>query len=140
MKGYYRNPEATKEAFKGGFFHTGDLGVRFEDGTFAIADRAKGASYFSTPSMSNDDSRSAIVLLHPFLTLFSPFTTPSSFHTPLHIHLSADIIISGGENCSSLAIESVLAAHPDVLEVSVVARAHSKVLYFPSSLRSILTY
>lgn len=46
MKGYYRNPEATEEAFKGGWFHTGDLAVRFEDGTFAIADRAKGAYPF----------------------------------------------------------------------------------------------
>ncbi|GAA5827035.1 hypothetical protein JCM11251_002215 [Rhodosporidiobolus azoricus] len=78
MKGYYRNPEASKEAFDGGWFHTGDLGVRYPDGRFAIADRAK------------------------------------------------DIIISGGENCSSLAVESALAAHPDVLECAVVARSHSK--------------
>ncbi|BGP12613.1 hypothetical protein JCM10213_008749 [Rhodosporidiobolus nylandii] len=78
LKRYYRNEEATRDAFKGGFFHTGDLGVRYPDGRFAIADRAK------------------------------------------------DIIISGGENCSSLAIESTLAAHPDVLEVAVVARAHPK--------------
>ncbi|GAA6004491.1 hypothetical protein JCM10207_000751 [Rhodosporidiobolus poonsookiae] len=78
MKGYYRNPEATKAAFAGGFFHTGDLGVRFPDGRFAIADRQK------------------------------------------------DIIISGGENISSLSVESALAAHPDVLECAVVARGHEK--------------
>ncbi|GAA6039030.1 hypothetical protein JCM8097_000162 [Rhodosporidiobolus ruineniae] len=78
MSRYYRNEEATEEAFRNGYFHSGDLGVRYANGTFAIMDRAK------------------------------------------------DIIISGGENCSSLAVESALAAHPDVLEVAVVARPHSK--------------
>ncbi|KAL8277498.1 hypothetical protein RQP46_010128 [Phenoliferia psychrophenolica] len=78
MKGYYNDPLATRKAFAGGFFHTGDLAVRFPDGTFHIADRGK------------------------------------------------DIIISGGENISSLACEAALSAHPDVHEVAVVARAHEK--------------
>ncbi|KAK7058827.1 hypothetical protein VNI00_001451 [Paramarasmius palmivorus] len=78
MKEYFKDPEATKKAFQGGFFHSGDLAVRHPDGTVAIMDRSK------------------------------------------------DIIISGGENASSLAIEQELAAHPHVLEVSVVARIHPK--------------
>lgn len=41
MQGYWRKEEATREAFAGGWFHTGDLAVRYPDGTFAIADRAK---------------------------------------------------------------------------------------------------
>ncbi|KAI0689436.1 acetyl-CoA synthetase-like protein [Cytidiella melzeri] len=78
MKEYFRDPEATKKAFQGGYFHTGDLAVVQPDGYVAIQDRSK------------------------------------------------DIIISGGENASSLAIEQELASHQDVLEVSVVARAHPK--------------
>lgn len=78
MKGYWRNPKATAEAFAGGWFHTGDLAVRFPDGTFAIQDRSK------------------------------------------------DIIISGGENISSLSVEAELSSHPDVHEIAVVARAHEK--------------
>ncbi|KAF9270371.1 acetyl-CoA synthetase-like protein [Marasmius fiardii PR-910] len=78
MKEYFKDPEATKKAFRGGYFSTGDLAVMHPDGTVAILDRSK------------------------------------------------DIIISGGENASSLAIEQELAAHPHVLEVSVVARLHPK--------------
>ncbi|KAF9480080.1 acetyl-CoA synthetase-like protein [Pholiota conissans] len=78
MKEYFRDPEATKKAFAGGSFHTGDLAVMHPNGTIAIMDRSK------------------------------------------------DIIISGGENASSLAIEQELSTHPDVLEVSVVARQHIK--------------
>ncbi|KAF7306746.1 putative acyl-activating enzyme 1, peroxisomal [Mycena indigotica] len=78
MKEYFRDPEATAKAFRGGSFNSGDLAVMFEDGSIAIVDRQK------------------------------------------------DIIISGGENASSLAIEQELASHPDVLEVSVVARPHAK--------------
>ncbi|KAK0421792.1 hypothetical protein EV421DRAFT_1894003 [Armillaria borealis] len=74
MKEYFRDPEATKKAFRGGYFHSGDLAVMHPDGSIAIVDRSK------------------------------------------------DIIISGGENASSLAIEQ--GNHPHVLEVSVVARAH----------------
>ncbi|EGN94407.1 hypothetical protein SERLA73DRAFT_188276 [Serpula lacrymans var. lacrymans S7.3] len=78
MKEYFRDPEATRKAFRGGYFHSGDLAVMHPDGVIAIMDRSK------------------------------------------------DIIISGGENASSLAIEQELASHPHVLEVSVVARSHVK--------------
>ncbi|CAG7847718.1 Acetate/butyrate--CoA ligase AAE7, peroxisomal; AltName: Full=AMP-binding protein 7; Short=AtAMPBP7; AltName: Full=Acetyl-CoA synthetase; AltName: Full=Acyl-activating enzyme 7; AltName: Full=Butyryl-CoA synthetase; AltName: Full=Protein ACETATE NON-UTILIZING 1 [Serendipita indica DSM 11827] len=75
---YYRDPKATEEAFRGGYFATGDVAVKFPDGSISIRDRSK------------------------------------------------DLIISGGENASSLAIEQELSLHPDVLEVSVVARKHEK--------------
>lgn len=78
MKEYYRQPKATSKAFAGGFFRTGDLAVRYPDGSVSIQDRSK------------------------------------------------DIIIAGGENASTLAIESALATHPDVFEVAVVARPHEK--------------
>ena len=78
MKGYYKNPEATKESFKGGYFHSGDLAVQHPDGYIQIADRAK------------------------------------------------DIIISGGENISSVEVEGVLMGHPDVLLAAVVAKPDSK--------------
>jgi len=78
MKEYYRDPEATHKAFRGGYFGSGDLAVMHPDGAVAIMDRSK------------------------------------------------DIIISGGENTSSLAIEQELSSHPHVLEASVVARAHHK--------------
>jgi fatty-acyl-CoA synthase len=74
MKGYLENPQATEEAFSGGWFHTGDLGVMHEDGYIEIRDRSK------------------------------------------------DIIISGGENISTIEIEGVLYRHPAVLEAAVVAR------------------
>jgi fatty-acyl-CoA synthase len=73
MKGYLKNPEATREAFAGGWHHSGDLAVVHEDGYFEIKDRAK------------------------------------------------DIIISGGENVSSIEVEEVLSTHPAVLGVAVVA-------------------
>ncbi|MDI3329277.1 MAG: AMP-binding protein [Micrococcus sp.] len=72
MKEYYRNPEATAEAFRGGWYHTGDLGVMHPDGYIQLMDRAK------------------------------------------------DIIISGGENISSIEVEGVLHAHPQVSDVAVV--------------------
>ena len=74
MKGYLKNPEATDEAFAGGWFHTGDLAVMHADGYVEVKDRAK------------------------------------------------DIIISGGENISSLEVEEALYRHPQVLEAAVVAR------------------
>ena len=78
MKGYLKNPDASGEALRGGWFHTGDLGVRHPDGYIEIKDRAK------------------------------------------------DIIISGGENISSLEVEEVLYKHPDVMEAAVVARTDVK--------------
>ncbi|MFN3643357.1 MAG: AMP-binding protein [Gemmobacter sp.] len=74
MKGYYRNPEATAEAFRGGWFHSGDIANVTPDGYIRIADRAK------------------------------------------------DIIISGGENVSSVEVENALAHHPAVALVAVVAK------------------
>jgi len=78
MKEYFRDPEATRKAFRGGHFGTGDLAVWYPDGYVSVQDRSK------------------------------------------------DIIISGGENASSLAIEQELASHPDILEVAVVARPHPR--------------
>ncbi len=74
MKGYLKNPEATREAFAGGWFHSGDLGVRHDDGYIQLKDRSK------------------------------------------------DIIISGGENISSIEIEDVLYRIPNVQAAAVVAR------------------
>ncbi|MFZ3235395.1 MAG: acyl-CoA synthetase [Stellaceae bacterium] len=74
MKGYLKNPDATEEAFAGGWFHTGDLGVVHPDGYIELKDRSK------------------------------------------------DIIISGGENISTVEVETVLYRHPAVLEAAVVAR------------------
>jgi fatty-acyl-CoA synthase len=74
MKGYLKNPAATAEAFAGGWFHTGDLGVMHPDGYIELKDRSK------------------------------------------------DIIISGGENISTIEVEDVLYRHPSVLEAAVVAR------------------
>ena len=78
MKGYLKNPEATAEAFQGGYFHSGDLAVQHADSYVQIADRAK------------------------------------------------DIIISGGENISSVEVEGVLMGHPAVSLCAVVAKADEK--------------
>jgi fatty-acyl-CoA synthase len=78
MKGYLKNEKATREAFAGGWFHTGDLGVLQPDGYVKIKDRSK------------------------------------------------DIIISGGENISSLEVEDVLYRHPAVLAAAVVAQPDPK--------------
>lgn len=78
MKGYLKNPKATREAFRNGWFLTGDLGVLHPDGYVEIKDRAK------------------------------------------------DIIISGGENISSLEVEEVLYRHPAVREAAVVALPDEK--------------
>ena len=74
MKGYLKNIQATEEAFKGGWFHTGDLAVCQPDGYAKIMDRSK------------------------------------------------DIIISGGENISSLEVEDVLYTHPAIMTAAVVAK------------------
>ena len=78
MKGYFRNPKATAEAFAGGWFHSGDLGVMHPDGYVQLKDRSK------------------------------------------------DIIISGGENISSIEVEEVLYRHPAVAVAAVVAMPHEK--------------
>ena len=78
MKGYFDDPAATAEAFRGGWFHSGDLGVMHPDGYVELRDRAK------------------------------------------------DIIISGGENISTIEVEQALVRHPDVLEAAVVAIADEK--------------
>jgi len=78
MRGYYRNAQANQEAFRGGWFHSGDLAVMDPDGYLRILDRSK------------------------------------------------DIIISGGENISSIEIENTIYTHPDVLEVAVAARPDDK--------------
>jgi fatty-acyl-CoA synthase len=73
MAGYFRDPEATEEAFRGGWFHSGDLGVWHPDGYIELRDRAK------------------------------------------------DIIISGGENISTIEVEQAVVSHDAVLECAVVA-------------------
>ncbi|MEM7251245.1 MAG: acyl-CoA synthetase [Pseudomonadota bacterium] len=78
MKGYLKNPQATEEAFAGGWFHSGDLGVMHPDGYVQLKDRSK------------------------------------------------DIIISGGENISSIEVEDALYRHPAVLEAAVVAKPDDK--------------
>ena len=78
MKGYLKNAAATEEAFRGGWFHTGDLAVAYPDGYVRIKDRSK------------------------------------------------DIIISGGENISSIEVEDVLYRHPAVLAVAVVAKPDAR--------------
>jgi fatty-acyl-CoA synthase len=73
MKEYFRDPEATAEAFRGGWFHSGDLGVRYPDGYIRLLDRAK------------------------------------------------DIVISGGENISTIEVEQAFSSHPAVADVAVIA-------------------
>jgi len=78
MKGYLKNPAATRAALKGGWYHTGDLAVWHPDNYIEVRDRAK------------------------------------------------DIIISGGENISSLEVEETLYRHPAVMEAAVVAKPDEK--------------
>ena len=73
MKGYFENPDATAAAFKGGWFHSGDIGVWHPDDYIELRDRKK------------------------------------------------DIIISGGENISTIEVEQAVAKHPAVMECAVVA-------------------
>lgn len=72
MAGYWQQPEATAEALRGGWFHTGDMATWNEEGYILVVDRKK------------------------------------------------DIIVSGGENVSSLEVEKVLLSHPAVLEVAII--------------------
>src|SRR4029078_9532328 len=72
MKGYYNDPEASEQALRGGWFHSGDAAVVHPDGYVEIRDRIK------------------------------------------------DVIISGGENISSVEVEGVLLRHPAVLEAAIV--------------------
>ena len=78
MKGYLKNPAATAKAFEGGWFHSGDLGVKYPDGYIQLKDRSK------------------------------------------------DIIISGGENISSIEVEDALYKHPAVQAAAVVAMPDEK--------------
>ena len=78
MKGYLKNEEATADAFAGGWFHSGDLGVMHKDNYIQLKDRSK------------------------------------------------DIIISGGENISSIEVEDAIYKHPDVLATAVVAKPDTK--------------
>ena len=78
MAGYFADTNATKHAFRGGWFHSGDLAVRHPDGAIELRDRSK------------------------------------------------DVIISGGENISSIEVEQVICAHPAVLECAVVAIPHER--------------
>jgi len=78
MRGYFEDAEATTEAFRGGWFHSGDVGVVHPDGYIELRDRSK------------------------------------------------DIIISGGENISTIEVENTLFGHPDIHEVAVIGVPHEK--------------
>jgi fatty-acyl-CoA synthase len=78
MSGYFSDPAATENAFRGGWFHSGDLAVWHPDGNIELRDRGK------------------------------------------------DIIISGGENISSIEVEQTIAAHPAVLECAVIGVPHER--------------
>ena len=78
MKGYLKNPSASEAAFRGGWFHSGDLGVWHPDGYIQVKDRSK------------------------------------------------DVIISGGENISSIEVEDTLYRHPAVAAAAVVAKPDEK--------------
>ena len=78
MMGYYKDKKATQDSFKEGWFHTGDIGVVFENDYIQLKDRLK------------------------------------------------DIIISGGENISTIEIENVLFQHPDILDAAVVGKNDKK--------------
>ena len=78
MMGYYNDPVATERAFRGGWFHSGDVAVWHADGYIELRDRSK------------------------------------------------DIIISGGENISTIEVEQAVMAHPDILEAAVVSVPHDK--------------
>jgi fatty-acyl-CoA synthase len=78
MAGYWNNPQATAEAFAGGWFHSGDLVRSDDEGYIWVVDRKK------------------------------------------------DMIISGGENIYCAEVENVLAAHPAIVEVAIIGRAHEK--------------
>ena len=78
MKGYYDDPEATAAAFRGGWFHSGDVAVRHPDGYIELRDRSK------------------------------------------------DVIITGGENVSSIEVEQCIYRNPSVLECAVVGAPHEK--------------
>lgn len=88
MKGYLKNEKATKEAFEGGWFHTGDLGVLDEHGYVIVNGRSK------------------------------------------------DIIISGGENISSVEVEDILYKHPAALFAAVVAKPDPNGARCPAPLSS----
>ena len=78
MSGYFADDAATEKAFRGGWFHSGDLAVWHPDGNIELRDRGK------------------------------------------------DIIISGGENISSIEVEQAIVAHPAVLECAVIAIPHER--------------
>jgi fatty-acyl-CoA synthase len=78
MKGYFENEEATEEAFRGGYFHSGDIALWHPDNYIDLRDRSK------------------------------------------------DIIISGGENISTIEVERSIASHPAVLECAVVSIPHDR--------------
>src|SRR5258705_6351023 len=89
MKGYLKNPKATKEAFQGGWFHSGDLGVMHPDGYIQLKDRSK------------------------------------------------DIIISGGENISSIEVEDALYKHPAVAAAAEVGKPDDRGGQAPCALRRV---
>ena len=91
MIGYFGDPEATEQAFSGGWFHSGDIGVRHADGSIELRDRKK------------------------------------------------DVIISGGENISTIEVEQAVCSHPAVLECAVIAIPDDKWGEVPKAFVTIRT-
>jgi acyl-CoA synthetase (AMP-forming)/AMP-acid ligase II len=90
---YFRDPKATVDVFHGGYFATGDIAIRFPDGSISIQDRSKDLI------ISGGE---------------------------VYAQLFSSLKLTTAQNASSLAIEQELSAHPDILEVTVVARKHDK--------------
>lgn len=88
MMGYLKEPNATAAAFRGGWFHTGDIGVMHPDGSIELRDRKK------------------------------------------------DMVISGGENISTIEVEQAIMSHQDVLEAAVIAVPDDKWGGSPEGLRN----
>lgn len=128
-KGYYKDPEATRKLFKGGVLHTGDLAVWHEDGSAQILDRAKdviisgrfplshaGVLHLHSPFYSGDLSRLTSLRSGLFRVISSVLWSDLISYGGLTPFV-------GGENISSVSLESMLATHPDILEAAVVAVA-----------------
>jgi acyl-CoA synthetase (AMP-forming)/AMP-acid ligase II len=98
-RGYYKDKDATAKLFKGGVLHSGDLAVWWPDGAIHILDRAKD------------------IIISGKSSVFSfPYSS-----CPICHHTTTNTYLPGGENISSVALESIIVTHPDILECGVAA-------------------